>query len=120
MSLWQAQKPTRSPHLKEAQVLIEAWRRHYNAIRPHGSLGYRPPAPEMIVPPSWPPGSATPVTQLGGETVNALTFQPDQSPGAGHRYIRIALQGFVPGGTSPQASASANIFDRTVTTLLAW
>ncbi len=31
--------------LKEAQVLIESWRCHYNAIRPHGSLGYRPPAP---------------------------------------------------------------------------
>ena len=30
--------------LKEAQVLIESWRRHYNAVRPHGSLGYRPPA----------------------------------------------------------------------------
>ena len=44
--------------LKEAQVLIESWRCHYNAIRPHGSLGYRPPAPEMIVMPSWPPGSA--------------------------------------------------------------
>src|SRR5205085_5312996 len=28
----------------EAQVLIENWRRHYNAIRPHSSLGYRPPA----------------------------------------------------------------------------
>ena len=45
--------------LKEAQALIESWRRHYNAIRPHSSLGYRPPAPEAIVPPSWPPGSAT-------------------------------------------------------------
>ena len=47
--------------LKEAQVLIESWRRHYNysAIRPHSSLGYRPPAPETIVMPSWPPGSAT-------------------------------------------------------------
>ena len=44
--------------LTEAQVLIEAWRRHYNAIRPHGSLGYRLPAPETIVMPSWPPGSA--------------------------------------------------------------
>ena len=29
--------------LKEAQVLIEPWRRHYNAIRPHSSLGYHPP-----------------------------------------------------------------------------
>ena len=26
------------------------WRRHYNAIRPHSSLGYRPPAPEPILP----------------------------------------------------------------------
>jgi transposase InsO family protein len=31
-------------------VLIERWRRHYNAIRPHSSLGYRPPAPETILP----------------------------------------------------------------------
>ena len=45
--------------LKEAQVLIESWRCQYNAIRPHGSLGYRPPAPETIIMPSWPPGSAT-------------------------------------------------------------
>lgn len=39
--------------LREAMVLIEAWRRHYNAIRPHSSLGYRPPAPETILPPAW-------------------------------------------------------------------
>jgi transposase InsO family protein len=31
--------------LHEAKVLIEQWRRHYNAIRPHSSLGYRPPHP---------------------------------------------------------------------------
>ena len=24
------------------------WRREYNTIRPHSSLGYRPPAPETI------------------------------------------------------------------------
>lgn len=36
--------------LKEAQILIEQWRRHYNEIRPHSSLGYRPPAPRAIVP----------------------------------------------------------------------
>ena len=45
--------------LREAQVLIESWRRQYNAIRPHRSLGCRPPAPETIVPPRWPPGSGT-------------------------------------------------------------
>jgi transposase InsO family protein len=36
--------------LKEAKVLIERWREHYNRIRPHSSLGYRPPAPEAIEP----------------------------------------------------------------------
>src|SRR4051794_29971080 len=34
--------------LREAQVLIEEWRQHYNRIRPHSSLGYRPPAPEAV------------------------------------------------------------------------
>lgn len=36
--------------LREAQILIERWRRHYNTVRPHSSLGYRPPAPETFVP----------------------------------------------------------------------
>ncbi len=35
--------------LKEAQVLIERWRRHYNRVRPHSALGYRPPAPAAIL-----------------------------------------------------------------------
>ena len=36
--------------LREAEVLIEAWRRHFNTVRPHSSLGYLPPAPEAILP----------------------------------------------------------------------
>ena len=68
--------------LKEAQILIESWRRHYDAVRPHSSLGYRPSAPETIVTPSWPPG---------GEIVNALTFQRDLSTGAGQP-TRISSQ----------------------------
>ena len=35
--------------LKEAQIIIEKWRKHYNTERPHSALGYRPPAPESIV-----------------------------------------------------------------------
>jgi putative transposase len=31
--------------LKEARIVIERWRRETNEIRPHSSLGYRPPAP---------------------------------------------------------------------------
>ena len=34
--------------LKEAQVVIGAWRDHYNRVRPHSSLGYRPPAPATV------------------------------------------------------------------------
>jgi len=36
--------------LLEAKVLVERWRRHYNTVRPHSALGYRPPAPEAILP----------------------------------------------------------------------
>ena len=36
--------------LKEAQILIEQWRKHYNTKRPHSALGYRPPAPETNIP----------------------------------------------------------------------
>ena len=36
--------------LKEAKVVIEQWRHHYNTVRPHSSLGYRPPAPQAFAP----------------------------------------------------------------------
>jgi putative transposase len=35
--------------LEEARVLIEAWRKEYNQVRPHSALGYKPPAPEAIL-----------------------------------------------------------------------
>lgn len=34
----------------EARVITEQWRNHYNKIRPHSTLGYRPPAPESFIP----------------------------------------------------------------------
>ena len=48
--------------LREAQVVIESWRRHYNTVRPHASLGYRPPAPEVFMPAfsAWPAALARP------------------------------------------------------------
>ena len=42
--------------LREAQILIERWRREYNEFRPHSSLGYRAPAPVAVQPVE--PGSA--------------------------------------------------------------
>jgi putative transposase len=57
--------------LKEAQVLIEKWRKEYNTFRPHSSLNYRPPAPETILT-TWivhdPPGQPTPL-QGGNRTI---------------------------------------------------
>ncbi len=37
-------------NFKEAKVLIEAWRKEYNTVRPHSSLNYKPPAPETVQP----------------------------------------------------------------------
>jgi len=55
--------------LLESKVLIEKWRRHYNAVRPHSSLGYRAPAPEAIQPAAF--ASATPQqTQQAGVGIN--------------------------------------------------
>ena len=44
--------------LAEARIMIEQWRRHYNTVRPHSALGYRPPAPSVV---QWPaaPDSST-------------------------------------------------------------
>ena len=34
--------------LKEAQVMTDLWRTHYNKVRPHSSLGGQPPTPETL------------------------------------------------------------------------
>ena len=59
--------------LREASVVIEQWRRHYNSIRPHSSLGYQPPAPAVIV---WPtePSSSAPLARPD------IVTQPDVPP----------------------------------------
>jgi transposase InsO family protein len=49
--------------LKEAKIVIETWRRHYNTIRPHSSLRYQPPAPEVLQWPAPQHQKATPATQ---------------------------------------------------------
>ena len=36
--------------LPEVRVLTERYRRTYNQVRPHSSPGYRPPAPEALLP----------------------------------------------------------------------
>ena len=54
--------------LREAQIVVESWRRPYNGVRPHASLGYKPPAPEVFAPAltAWPaaPSRTAPPARL--------------------------------------------------------
>jgi len=60
--------------LKEAQVVIEQWRVQYNTVRPHSSLGYRPPAPATMMP-------GVGVNQKGhGDMENAARFPHLHTP----------------------------------------
>lgn len=52
--------------LLEAQVLVADWRYHYNRVRPHSALGYKPPAPETtLFPGGLAPELATPDALMG-------------------------------------------------------
>ena len=62
--------------LKEAQVLAERWRVHYNTLRPHSSLNYRPPAPA-----AW----LSEVETAYGEVENASRFPLPHTPDCGYR-----------------------------------
>ena len=66
--------------LAEAKVLIKQWRVHYNTVRPHSSLGYRPPAPEVVlpkvpapVPPPGPTGSAAALSSTTNQNPTQIT-----------------------------------------------
>jgi len=74
--------------------MIEDWRRHYHAVRPHSSLGYRPPASETIVtcdktivPWASAPavGGALAHPNRGVKQRHALTSNLDHPSGAGQR-----------------------------------
>lgn len=83
--------------LAEAKIVIEQWRRYYNTIRPHSSLGYRPPAAEVT---SWPasPGSlpvARPdipplVVTQPSTNIQSGPLTGGWSPAGGEQYIVLA------------------------------
>ena len=63
----------------EAKIGIERWRRHYNTVRPHSALGYRPPAPAAISP-----------APLSGMIMSPLSHKNWLNPGG--RVIGVTTQ----------------------------
>ena len=74
--------------LAEARIVIENWHRDDNTVRRHGSLGFKPPAPEIFIPmaPAWVPAHPPPSapTRTPTPTLNERsTWTPHWGPIAG-------------------------------------
>ncbi|GAU86069.1 mobile element protein [Bosea sp. BIWAKO-01] len=84
--------------LAEAKAVIESWRKHYNTVRPHSSLGYRAPVPAAIMPPPNP-------SQTWPQSRPCIRLKPGHPMGAdqaheaglvlGHVAIAVLLQRLV-------------------------
>ena len=77
--------------LTEAKILLERWRREYNKVRPHSALGYRPPAPEVVMPADSRRATyelrslLTTGTVAGGRSpLSSSSFSPHSNPKSGH------------------------------------
>ena len=74
--------------LAEAKIVVESWRRHFNTLRPHGSLGYKPPRPGGLRPRNDRAGGCAIQTgyaaRAGAEANRPLTIPMDLSAGADH------------------------------------
>jgi len=69
--------------LKEAQILVADWRRLYNGLRPHSSLGQRPTAPETILWPGFALSDFAPPASMR-EVALGLAQEVDRRMGSGH------------------------------------
>jgi len=69
--------------LKEAQIVIGLWRRQYNMVRPHASLGYRPPAPGAY--------SRAPSVASGCYTPSAIARSRPGPPSKSRRSLRLDI-----------------------------
>jgi putative transposase len=74
--------------LKEAQLLIEHWRREYNHIRPHSALGGRPPAPETLAWPGFSLADYAPPA-LTRKVALALSWKVDLTSISWTRLVRV-------------------------------
>ena len=94
--------------LREAQVLIEEWRRHYNQVRVHSSLDYRPPAPETM------PMAKSQVSSGAGAA--ALTLSLATAPAMGRVFRQCDR---VP-ETGPPGGRASGSMDLTPTLVRRW
>ena len=69
-----------SHSMRELRGLAERWRVHYNTVRPHSSLGYRPPAPA-----AWP----TKTSQWHGKAESKERFPLSHAPDYGDESYRL-------------------------------
>ena len=83
--------------LKEAQILTERWRMEYNTARPHSALGYRPPAPQAILPKQ--PGH--------GDMENAARFPHPHTPGGDYGKCLTRRYTNTPLGTKDRSGHTA-------------
>jgi transposase InsO family protein len=72
--------------LLEAKVLIERWCQHYNHVRPHSALGYRPPAPEPI---AWPAAADAALGAPPQTPPGALPLDPGFFPSTGNKECKL-------------------------------
>ena len=77
--------------LREAQIIIERWRNHYNTKRPHSALGYHPPAPEAGHPD-------------GPKASQALTFKLDHSSGAAQLHLIASTKPIILNNIRPKST----------------
>ena len=93
--------------LKETKVVIERWRQEFNRLRPHSSLGYRPPASETIwLKPA--PLPSCPKTQTNSRLARRAVFDRHRlvaSPSSGACRRRCRRFGFpVRAGKTPSSN----------------
>jgi len=88
---------------REAQVLIERWRQHYNAVRPRSSLGYRPSRPTtLVIRRHSARAEEEPVDRAGLDAAGKKRWEEDGSPDTGCHNARHVLSASS-AGTAPHS-----------------
>ena len=88
--------------------MIESWRRHSTSVRPHASLGYRLPAPELFVPAfaAWPAALTRPAPPARLPVVKRPTLMEWMPPPGDSASYRVAIGHSITGGEGLHGSGN--------------